>query len=378
MTVLGCSFALAGSQIVPLLYLTLGTTIALDLEATNITIWILTTIIVAMGSLSPFVGPLTDLFGRKEFFLAGLICSVIGGILCAATPNVAGFLAGQILLGFGAVTQELLSIAIVAEIVPTAKRSLYAALILCTIVPWSPGTFYANLIAGASWRWIGCTLSIWNTITFVIVAYFYRPPPRVNSLGLSRRKMFGRIDFIGGILITAGMVLFLTGLNWGGQQYSWTSAHVLSFLIVGAITVVAFCIWEKFGAPYPLFPRRIIHAPRPFFCLLFVIFAAGINYVALVVFWPIQSISVYGTDHQHTGVNTLPIGICILAGAILSAVLIGLFKKHITLIMTLFCVMQTVGKFFILKATDWFVTLNILWLTIRQRLHALSLSILIG
>ncbi|CZR65192.1 related to trichothecene efflux pump [Phialocephala subalpina] len=343
MTVLGCSFALAGSQIIPLLYLTLGTTIARALNASNLLIWLLTAGIVAQGALAPFVGPLADLFGRKPIFLIGLACSMLGGILCASTPNAAGFMAGQVFFGFGGVIQELLAISVVAEIVPTAKRSMYAALILTSIIPWSPGTAYANFIAEASWRWIGCTLSIWHAITFAILAWFYRPPPRVNSLGLSRREMIGRIDFVGGFLITMGMLLFLIGLNWGGQQYSWDSAHVTAFLVVGGVLIIAFGFWEWLAAPYPLFPRRMIHAPRPFFCLMFVIFAAGINYVGIVVFWPIESISVYGSNRYETGINTLPIGLGILGGAILSAVLIGIFQKRVTFIMTFFCVMQTVS-----------------------------------
>jgi MFS family permease len=344
MTMLGCSFALAGSQIVPLLYLTLSTTISQALNASSLLIWMFSAIIVAMGVLAPFVGPMADLFGRKTLFIIGLAVSVIGAVVCAATPNAGGFIAGQVLMGFGAVIQELLAIAVASEIVPTAKRPMYAALILCAILPWSPGTLYANFIASASWRWVGCALAIWFSITLVIIFVFYRPPPRVNSMGLSKKDLVKRIDFVGGFLITAGLVLFLVGLNYGGQPYPWVSAHVLTFLIIGACLFIAFGVWEFFFAPYPLFPRRIVHAPRPFFCMLFVIFAAGINYVPLVVFWPIESISVYGADLHQNGINTLPIGTCILGGAILSALLIGTFKNHVTLLMTLFCIMQTVGE----------------------------------
>lgn len=346
MTTLGCSFALCASQIVPLLYLTLGTLVAFELGAPQMQFWMFTASIIASGSLAPFVGPLADLFGRKVFFIAGIATAMVGAIICAATPTAAGFIAGQVLLGFGAVTEELLAIAVVAESVPTAKRPLYAAIILCSIIPWSPGTLYANWMANKSWRWIGCTLAIWHFITLTLLVIFYRPPPRVNSLGLSKRETAKRIDVVGGVLITAGLVLFLVGLNWGGQDYPWKSAHVLSFLIIGGILVIAFGFWEAFGAPHPLFPRRIIHVPRPFFCMMLVIFAAGINYVPLVVFWPIETISVYGSDRTHTGIYTLPIGTCILGGAILSALLIGIFKRHVTVIMTTFCVIQTVGKSF--------------------------------
>lgn len=346
MTIVGCAFALAGSQIVAALYLTLATNIARELEAESLTLWILTAGIVAMGALAPFVGPLADMFGRKALLIAGLIISIIGAIACAATPNAGGFIAGQCLLGVGAVTQELLGISIVSEIVPTAKRSLYAAVVLCTMIPWSPAPLYANWIAVHSWRWIGCTVVAWDMLTMAIIAFFYRPPPRVNALGLSRKEMMARIDFFGGILMTTGLVFILIALDWGGQQYSWQSAQVLSFLMIGFGLLLGFGFWEWYGVQYPLFPRRIIFAPRPFFCLIFVIFAAGINFVPLVVFWPIQSISVYGSGRYQTGINSLPIGTSILGGGILSALLIGLFNRHITLLMTIFCAIQTIGEFF--------------------------------
>ncbi|KAI1000984.1 hypothetical protein K3495_g7214 [Podosphaera aphanis] len=343
MTVLGCSFALAGSQIVGLLYLTLGTRISEDLNRPELTIWLLSAGIIAMGSLSPFVGPLADLFGRKPIFLSGVFCGIVGSIVCALTPTAPGFIAGQILLGFGAVVEELMAITVVSEIVPSSKRGLYAALILAAIIPWSPGTLYADYMASYSWRWIGLPLGIWHLLIFLIIGCFYFPPPIAQFKNLSNRQLLKRIDWFGGFLLTLGSLLFLIALNWGGQQYSWSSPRVLTFLLVGISLVIAFGFWEKFGAEYPLYPMRIIQAPRPFFCIIFVIFAAGINYIPLVVFWPIETIAVYGADMKQSGIYNLPIGTCILAGAMLSALLIGLFKPHVTIIMTFFCILQTCG-----------------------------------
>ncbi|SZF02882.1 unnamed protein product [Blumeria hordei] len=343
MTLLGCAFALAGSQIVGLLYLTLGTRISEDLGRPDLTVWLLSAGIIAMGSLAPFVGPVADLYGRKSIFLVGVSLGFIGAIVCAATPTAPGFIAGQALLGFGAVIEELMAISVVTEVVPTAKRGLYAALILTAIIPWSPGTLYADFMAASSWRWIGLPLAIWHLLIFVMIACFYFPPPRSNSQGLSRRQLFWRIDWLGGFLLTLGLLLILIALNWGGQQYAWTSSHVLSFLLIGLALLTSFGLWEKFGAEYPLYPRRIVRAPRPFYCILFLIFSAGINYIPLVVFWPIETIAVYGSDMRQSGINNLPIGTCILGGAIISALLIGLFRKHVTIIMTFFCIMQTCG-----------------------------------
>ena len=51
------------------------------------------------------------------------------------------------------------------------------------------------------------------------------------------------MDFGGIILFTAGLLLFLMGLSWGGSLYEWKSAHVISTLVVGFTTSVAFVLY---------------------------------------------------------------------------------------------------------------------------------------
>jgi hypothetical protein len=183
-----------------------------------------------------------------------------------------------------------------------------------------------------------------NLLTLIILLIFYRPPPPVNAKGLSRKDILNRIDFVGMFLGLAGFVLFLAGLLWGGTVYPWSSTHVTVSLGVGLGVIVIFILWEFFGAPYPLFVRRLVHVKRTFWCIMFVIFAAGVNYVPLAIFWPIQSISVFDSGHVRTGINAMPVGVMILGGAIFSAMLCSMFQRKIHLVMTFFCVLQTIGE----------------------------------
>jgi hypothetical protein len=49
-----------------------------------------------------------------------------------------------------------------------------------------------------------------------MILIFYWPPPRVNAVGLTKREILGRIDYLGGFLSVSGFALFLLGLQWGG------------------------------------------------------------------------------------------------------------------------------------------------------------------
>ena len=84
-----------------------------------------------------------------------------------------------------------------------------------------PSVMYGQLIAYyATWRWIGLICALWAFIGLVMTAMFYFPPPRVNSQGLSRREILQQIDYVGGILSVAGMLLFMMVRRIGGEEVS--------------------------------------------------------------------------------------------------------------------------------------------------------------
>jgi Fungal trichothecene efflux pump (TRI12) len=51
-----------------------------------------------------------------------------------------------------------------------------------------------------------------------MIFIFYRPPPRANTVGMSKREILKRIDYLGGFLSVTGFALFLLGIQWGGYQ----------------------------------------------------------------------------------------------------------------------------------------------------------------
>jgi MFS family permease len=123
------------------------------------------------------------------------------------------------LAGAGAGINELTALAATSELAPTAKRGKYVAVLIFTIIPFCPSVLWAQLIAyHSTWRYIGLLCGLWAFIGLAMTAIFYFPPPRVNSMGLSRREIIEQIDFVGGFLSISGMILFIAGLVWGGYM----------------------------------------------------------------------------------------------------------------------------------------------------------------
>jgi hypothetical protein len=172
---------------------------------------------------------------------------------------------------------------------------------------------------------------------------FYHPPPRVNSTGLTNREIIAQIDFVGGILSIAGLILFLAGLLWGGYQYPWGSAHVIAPLVIGAVFLIAFVFWEMYGAKYPMFPARLKKNPRILALTLVITFISGANFFSVLLFWPTQSFNMYGHDPVGVGLRGMPIGFCILGGACIVLFLLSWFRGGNRILMLISSCMMTAG-----------------------------------
>ncbi|KAL4986315.1 fungal trichothecene efflux pump [Aspergillus falconensis] len=285
-----------------------------------------------------------DLFGRRYVALVGAVLGVVGMVVCLTADTMNIVIAGMALAGAGAGMSELTALAATSEMAPTRLRGKYVAILIFTIAPFAPSALWAQLIADAgSWRHVGAFCAAWSGLGLAITALFYFPPPRVNSEGLGRAEVIKRVDFVGGLLSISGLILFLGGLQWGGYQYSWSSAHVLAPLILGVALLICFTFWEIYGAKYPLFPSRLKQEPRTLALTLVITFISGANFFSVIMFWPTQAFNVYGHDPVDVGVRSLPIGFGIMAGACVVLCLMSILRGHNKELMIASSVLMTAG-----------------------------------
>jgi MFS family permease len=307
--------------------------------------WFVLGNLFALGAMCPFVGSLSDLFGRRYVALFGASLLILGNIVTSTAHTMNTFIAGMAIAGAGAGINELTSLAVTSELAPTRKRGLYVSILIFTIIPFCPSVLWGQLIASyGTWRYVGLICGVWAFIGLVLTAIFYFPPPRVNSAGLSRREILSRIDYVGGFLSIVGLLLFMAGIQWGGYQYPWRSAHVLVPLILGFFMFVAFCVYEFKFARYPMFPGVIAREPRILLLTLIITFISGSNFFSVLLFWPTQSYNVYGHDPWQVGIRNLPLGFPILAGACIVLVLLSWTRGHIRMLMLVSCIFMTAGK----------------------------------
>ncbi|TVY57147.1 Trichothecene efflux pump TRI12 [Lachnellula cervina] len=344
MSLTAMAFLWTGSQLPMYLFGGVPPYIYDDIGGVDRWIWLTLANLIASAAVCPFVGSLSDLLGRRYVALIGMGFLILGMIVCSTANVMNVFIGGMTLTGIGAGMSELTALAGTSELAPTAKRGKYNAGLILTILPWCPSVLWSQLIAThGGWRWCGLLGGLWMFLGFLVILFFYFPPPRINSTGLTRKQLIAQIDFVGGFLSVAGMILFLAGLQWGGYQYKWSSAHVLAPLLLGAALLVAFGLWESYGAKYPMFPARIKQAPRILALTLVITFISGANFISLLMFWPTQSFNVYGHDPVEVGLRGLPVAFCVMVGAVINLSCLSIFKGRNKEIMIISCVLMTAG-----------------------------------
>ena len=78
--------------------------------------------------------------------------------------------------------------------------------------------------------------------------------------------------------------LFTIGLVWGGQQYAWSSAHVLAPLVIGSVGLVGWYFIEKYWVEYPTVPFQLL-VNRTTLIGYLCTFIHGISSLALFYYW---------------------------------------------------------------------------------------------
>lgn len=182
----------------------------------------------------------------------------------------------------------------------------------CINVPWG---IFQTLIAvqlaeKASWRWVYYITIILSAFTMVGTALTYFPPSRPRrDYDKSRLQELWELDWIGMILYTGGLTVFLIGLSWAGSPgYPWKSVSVILPIVLGAIIFLLCFAYDWTIAKNPFFPYSLFCKMREFSLLLVGLFVAGMIFFSMASILPQTTTYVFDSNGIHVGLIQLPNG----------------------------------------------------------------------
>jgi hypothetical protein len=80
-------------------------------------------------------------------------------------------------------------------------------------------------------------------VAIILYLLFYFPKELATELSL--RHKLRKIDYGGAFLVTAGLVMFILGIQMGGNTYPWKSGTVLGLIITGGLVLIGFVLYGR-------------------------------------------------------------------------------------------------------------------------------------
>ncbi len=251
-------------------------------------------------------GTLGDRFGRKRFFLLGLVLFLLGSTFCGFAPTLGWLLFGRVVQGVGAAALAPGSLSVLAAAFPEPRERAQA------IGLWAGVSGLGLAIGPLAGGWL-IQISSWPAIFFVnLPVGLLTLALSVPRLSESRNPNAQRIDLPGQVLVTGALVCLVMALIEGSSQ-GWTSGLILGLFIGSAVLLAAFLLVEA-RVREPMVPLRLF-SNRVFSVANLASVILGFAMVG-TLFFAVQFLqNVQGYTALEAGLRVLPASVGIFAVA---------------------------------------------------------------
>ncbi len=282
--------------------------------------WVTTSYLVASTTAVPIVGRLSDLYGRKTFFLGGIVVFLVGSVLAGASQTMNQLIIFRAIQGIGGGSMMALSFATVGDLFPPAERGKYQGVVagvfgLASVIGPTLGGFITDSL---SWNWV---LYINVPLGLAVIVLFVRFFPHIKPDRLARR-----LDFAGMGLLTLIVVPLLVGLSLGGIEYEWLSFQTVAVIAFAVIVALVFIVVER-RAEEPIMPLGI-YANRVVSFSLLAVFITGFGMFGAIIFVPLFFQGVLGASATSSGSFLTPMMLSMVVSAALAGQTLSRFGGH--------------------------------------------------
>ena len=296
-------------------------TIADDLDGYSLQAWVTTAYLITATLATPLYGKLSDMYGRKPFFMLAISIFVVGSLLCTIAQSMYMLAAFRAFQGLGAGGLMSLALTILGDIVGPRERAKYQGYFLAVfgtssvIGPVIGGLFAGqeNILGVSGWRWV---FLVNVPIGLVALAVVFRVLhlPKVHKSKL-------RVDWWGAAVLAVGITPLLVVAEQG-REWGWGSGRSVACYVIGVVGVVSFVFVEAKLKDAALIPLRMFKNTT---------FALGVIISVVVgaaMFGGITLVPQYlqvvrGASPTMAGLQMLPLVLGLMSGSIVSGQLIS-------------------------------------------------------
>ncbi|KAF1998663.1 MFS general substrate transporter [Amniculicola lignicola CBS 123094] len=290
--------------------------IAADLNAFEQATWLTSSYLIAMSSLAPLMGRLSQVFSARLVLFCCTLIICVGTIIIATSVSYTMFIVGRVITGAGAAGVLIVSIIIVVQLASPKQRGLYIGLVNTGI---TVGVALGAIIAGALEPKIGWKPLFGIQAPLSLLAgfglLFGIPAKFVSGNGsyanISLRQKLARIDYAGSVLLTLTIILFLLGLS--GPSILATP------IILSALTLPLFVLNEVYIAKDPVIPVTVLGSRGTLLTCLATVGFMMARWCVLF-YTPVYALSVRGWRPAVAGSILIPTNAGFASGGLLAGV----------------------------------------------------------
>ncbi len=180
-----------------------------------------------------------DIYGQKKLFVIGVALFTIASLIGGLSPSLISLVAARAVQGVGAAISTVTALAIFTTIFPEGPRRNRALGILVAVLSagFAAGSILGGVLTAAfGWRSVMFVNVPIGAATAILALKYLR--------GSSGRKRSGRLDLLGGLTATAGVMLFVYALTDAGNN-GFLSLQTIIPLVISILILVGFVAIES-------------------------------------------------------------------------------------------------------------------------------------
>ncbi len=285
-----------------------------DLGGMDLYSWVFTVYMLTSTIFVPIFGKLSDMFGRKYFYMAGILIFMGASWSAGLSQNIYWLIISRAVQGFGASMTMAIGPAIIGDVFTARERGKFQGLLgavfgISSIVGPLIGGYLTDKL---SWHWV-FYVNMPIGIPAFIMAYFLIPKE------LGRNAIGEKVDYLGATLLGGMLLTLLLGFSFASQDHTWNEPKVWGLFLISAIIFVFFYFTER-KAKEPilelsLFKNQVFTVGNT------LNFIVGFSLFASAVYLPLFVQAVQGKTATNSGLILMPM----MLGAVITSIAGGFY-----------------------------------------------------
>ena len=266
--------------------------------------WVIDAYTLGLAALILTCGSLSDRFGRKTVFVAGLAVFTFASVLCGAADSTMLLIGARAVQGIGGAAMFATGLALIGQEFQGRERGT-------AIAAWGATVGFAvavgGLVGGAltgtlGWRWIFFVNAPVGIVTILVAI------AKIVNVGDPDAR---RLD-LPGLITFSGSLFALTLALLRGNQNGWGSTLIISLLLASGVLMVAFVLVEHHRAA-PMFDLSLFRTPA----------FVGVSVATFALAAGMFAIYPYLTLYLQNDLGYSPLigGLCLLPSTLLSGLI---------------------------------------------------------